>query len=544
MIWQHLPLSKLQNLVGEQTIEALNIILPLVDETSGTFHFMSDKVTLGVLADSFVSEDYFRNKKNINELLYYLPEDMFRKLCSNLSIDPKRENASKVVEKLKNNEAAFNSFIEQFGVSERFWPKEQNIIEPNFILSPPSVEQPVNFNTPFKRLKNYQHLIFEETKAKLFPVNSRLIVQMPTGSGKTRTAMEIICEFFLQAKTKTTIMWFANSSELCEQAIQCFSETWPYIGNNNVAVHRCWGGYSDNISEELENSKFNFVVCSLQTVWKRIQNNTFPSKKCSLLVVDEAHIALAETYKSSIEKVQRTSNCRILGLTATPGRSEEVESNALSGMFHGNLIGLKDPENKIENAITFLRSKSILSTIEYLELTSNSEIVDEDEEGDEYSDKLLQRLGADPNRLKLVVEGLLPFLKEEKKIILFAPSKSSSKFFSSIFTYLGFATAHIDGDTPGQTRRSIIRDFNDQKIQLISNYGVLATGFDSPKIDLVCLARPTKSAVLYSQMIGRGLRGPAVGGTEHCTILEVKDNFIGMAMETDLYNIFSDYWNN
>lgn len=543
MIWNFFPISKLQKLVGEQTIDTLSLLLPLVDDTAGTVHFMSDKSTLGVLADSFVDEGYFRNKNKLEEVLFYLPPEVFEKLCSQLSVEYNRASVPKVVEKISKNKSAFLTFANAFDLNERFFPKEQEVLLPRFISSPPSYEKPQKFFAPFKRLKDYQQAVFKDAKQKLLPENSRLIIQMPTGSGKTRTAMEIICEFFLLAKTPVTIMWFANSSELCEQAVQCFDETWTFIGNEEVAIHRCWGGLSDTDSNDLEKSKLNFFVCSLQTARARIQNKTFPVSYCNLLIVDEAHIALADTYKSSIDEVRRSSNCRVLGLTATPGRSEEIATKALSGMFHGNLIGLKDPSGKFENAITFLRSQKVLSTIEYVELNSDVPIDNDAIIENDYSDQILRKLGTDPNRLRLVVENLLPFLKSGKKVILFAPSKSSSKFFASIFTYLGFASSHIDGDTPAQTRRTIIRDFNNQNIQLISNFGVLATGFDSPKIEVVCLARPTKSAVLYSQMIGRGLRGPAVGGTEHCTILEVKDNYIGMAMETDLYDIFSDYWN-
>ena len=73
------------------------------------------------------------------------------------------------------------------------------------------------------------------------------------------------------------------------------------------------------------------------------------------------------------------------------------------------------------------------------------------------------------------------------------------------------------------------------------NYGVLATGFDAPTVDVVCIARPTKSPVLYSQMIGRGLRGQSYG-TEQCLVLEVLDNFVGQPNQDGLYSQFKDYW--
>ena len=542
MIWDYFPVSNLQKMVGEQTLDTLEMLLPTVDQTAETVHFLNDRKMLGTLVNSFADEDFFRKRENLDQCLFQLPEKDFNQLCNLLSLEPSRSSHTIIVSKLLKSSKVFQDFAALFDINERFWPKTKDIIEPFILSSPPTIGHPISFDATFKRLKSYQSIVFEEAKERLFPINSRLVVQMPTGSGKTRTAMELICEHFIEAKSPSTVIWLANSSELCEQALQCFDETWKFIGNRDVAVHRCWGSLDRNINKNLEQFDLNFVVCSFQTVWPRIQKQIFPSEKCSLLVVDEAHIAVAETYKASIEAIQQASGCRVLGLTATPGRTEDIEIRALAKLFQGNLIGLKDPRGHFENAITFLRSENVLSTVEYVELQSNVEIIHSQTIGGDFPDRLLKFLGANPQRLKVVVENLLPFLKEGKKVILFAPSKQSSQFFASIFSYLGFASAHIDGDTPTLTRRTVIREFNQQKTQIISNYGVLATGFDSPKIDLVCLARPTKSPVLYSQMIGRGLRGPAVGGTEHCTILEVRDNFVGMAMETDLYEIFGDYW--
>ena len=542
MIWSFFPISKLQKMVGEHTLDALSVVLPFVDDTAANVHFLNDKVKLGQLANSFADEDYFRNRNNLTNCLYFLPEPDFNRLCARLNLEPDRASEVKIIEKLLRSRVAFQEFAEEFEIDRRFWPRERDVLEPMLICSPPSSEKPCSFVSPFKRLKNYQNQVFEDAKTALFPINSRLVVQMPTGSGKTRTAMELISEFFLSSDKPETVIWLANSSELCEQALQCFNETWRFIGNTDVAVHRCWGGLDENINERVGQNEMNFIVCSFQTAWPRLQKNNFPSEHCGLLIVDEAHIAVAETYKKSIEAIQRSSNCRVLGLTATPGRSDGIEAEALAGLFQSKLVRLQDPQRRFDNAITFLRSQNVLSTVEYIELQSGIEVHQEGGSEGDYSDKLLKFLGAQPQRLQLVVQNLRPYLNEGKKVILFAPSKQASRFFASMFSYLGFDAAHIDGVTPALTRRTTIREFNEQKIQIISNYGVLATGFDSPKVDLVCLARPTKSAVLYSQMIGRGLRGPAVGGTEHCTVLEVRDNFLGMAMETDLYEIFSDYW--
>ena len=107
---------------------------------------------------------------------------------------------------------------------------------------------------------------------------------------------------------------------------------------------------------------------------------------------------------------------------------------------------------------------------------------------------------------------------------------------------LGIRAAHVDGEIPKGRRGAIINEFRKNKIQILCNYGVLSTGFDAPKIDVVFISRPTASVVLYSQMIGRGLRGPSIGGTEECKIVDLIDNITGFGNEDKVYEYFDEYY--
>jgi len=111
-------------------------------------------------------------------------------------------------------------------------------------------------------------------------------------------------------------------------------------------------------------------------------------------------------------------------------------------------------------------------------------------------------------------------------------------------TYLNFTCVHIDGTTDRKIRSKAIKDFKDGNVQLICNFGILSAGFDAPKTDLVFIARPTVSLVLYSQMLGRGLRGPAIGGTEDCKVITVRDNIEGYEDMDSVYSYFEDYFQN
>ena len=124
---------------------------------------------------------------------------------------------------------------------------------------------------------------------------------------------------------------------------------------------------------------------------------------------------------------------------------------------------------------------------------------------------------------------ILKILKDDKdkKILYFGTNVAQSIGMSRILEKEGYKSVAITADTPKSKRREYIRIFNDEKskdIQILCNYNVLSTGFDSPKVDTIIIARPTTSVVAYQQMIGRGLRGEVFGGTKECWIWTVGDN--------------------
>ena len=91
-------------------------------------------------------------------------------------------------------------------------------------------------------------------------------------------------------------------------------------------------------------------------------------------------------------------------------------------------------------------------------------------------------------------------------------------------------------------RNKAINDFREGKVNIIINYEILTTGFDSTNIKCVFIARPTKSVILYSQMIGRGLRGPRMGGNAYCKLIDLKDNIEQFTNECESFMHFDNYW--
>lgn len=103
----------------------------------------------------------------------------------------------------------------------------------------------------------------------------------------------------------------------------------------------------------------------------------------------------------------------------------------------------------------------------------------------------------------------------------------------------------VTGETPLRIRDRAISKFKnaDGEPMVLLNFGVLTTGFDAPKADAVVIARPTKSLVLYSQMVGRAIRGPKAGGTETCEIVSVIDPALpGFGDISEAFLNWEDIW--
>ena len=143
-----------------------------------------------------------------------------------------------------------------------------------------------------------------------------------------------------------------------------------------------------------------------------------------------------------------------------------------------------------------------------------------------------------------IMNKLLLSCREGRRILFFSCNVKHSKFITSLLTYFGIKAAHVDGGTAKHRREYVIESFRNGDLQVLCNYGVLTTGFDAPNTDEVFISRPTNSVVLYSQMIGRGLRGPTIGGTERCRISDVKDNITGFGDQVRVYHWFEEFWDN
>lgn len=541
-LWGAFGKAKLQELIGEDVIERLETVLPgLVKNYDPNLLF--EKQGLIQVFDSFFGAEALRQRKFRLELYNSLP--------------PSTIDALSAAAGVRMDGKSFEQKVE--ALSKRSWDDREYAKTASEILElppeylPPQLKPFVTDDllaaspSPYKPLKDYQFPVFTSASSKLQVPRSRFVVQMPTGSGKTRTAMELICSFLNQCPSGGIVVWLAHSEELCEQAAESFGEVWPHLAMVDARLVRCWGSNGILVANAAERT---FIVGGFAKFHGLLEKKpgclAEIGERVGLVVVDEAHKVIAPTYERVTKELIGEST-RVVGLTATPGRSvaDVGQNEALARFFFNDLITI---QSGTEEVIGYLRSKRVLSHVEYEPLRSSQKFqlsTSDHKHLERFFDLppgFLSKLGADNVRNVEIVKRLEKEAGEGRKILFFACSVDHSKFICALLKFLGFSAAHIDGNTPRSQRASAISGFRNGDIQILCNFGVLSTGFDAPKTDLVFISRPTASIVLYSQMIGRGLRGPAIGGTESCKVIDVIDNIEGFSSENRVYEYFDQYF--
>ena len=162
----------------------------------------------------------------------------------------------------------------------------------------------------------------------------------------------------------------------------------------------------------------------------------------------------------------------------------------------------------------------------------------------------IKGIGSIPARNRLILDTIREMGRTHghKKILFFGCSVEHSRLIAVLLRALhGMRTAYIDSRTDADSRAAAIEGFRSGDLEVLCNYGVLTAGFDAPNIDCVFVGRPVRSTLLYTQMIGRGMRGTRSGGTKDVVIVDIDDNFqldddSGESLEEVGWKIYRMYW--
>lgn len=408
-------------------------------------------------------------------------------------------------------------------------------------------------------LQDFQIRIKKQLLDSIFSKKSKIIVHMPTGSGKTKTVLSSLVDLNLKNKffSNNFLIWIAHSDELCDQAKNTFKDLWSHFGDQELPLIRL----KDQKIDEIKQLNKGIVICTyaklhrMRMSEKGLQILEFIRSKSKFIVADEAHMVPANTFRESIEFITKLDYSNLIGLTATPGGYYNEQTQELADYFDKNKISITDENFKElegRDAIKFLQNIGVLSEIkthqvktdfnfEFNEL-EKEKILGSFDEG--LDTELIKEMEKDVERNICIYGELQSLYEQNLNTIVFACSLKHTKLLHKICILTGMKVGKIDDKTSYQKRREIVNNYKSGEIKIIFNYGVLSTGFDAPGTKAILIARPTTSPILYSQMIGRGLRGPIFNGNKECFLIDIKDNLIGLPDEKDCFSLFNSYYKN
>lgn len=388
----------------------------------------------------------------------------------------------------------------------------------------------------------YQLRVVHKADEHLSEYPYHTIIHMPTGSGKTRTAMYVVARHLFK-HGPTAVLWLASSTELLEQAAETFSKAWEFLGDSLCDIVRCYGGRTPNLKE---NDKNMFIVAGLQKLNSMANKDaslmSFLGKYTSLIVFDEAHQAIAPSYRALIRLIQLSGkqDMAVLGLTATPGRTTDEASEELAEFFHRSKVTI---EVESEDSVEYLIREGYIARPHFKRIEYAGRIIDENLREHEYCEEDLSLLGENDGRNQVILDAAIDLLERHRRVIIFSPSVSHARVLAAVLSVneKGYMANAVTSGTPTEERKRVVNNFlkNDRVHKAICNFGVLTTGFDAPLTSAVLIARPTKSLVLYSQMVGRAIRGELSGGNKEAEVLTVVDTTLpSFCSVTESFN----YW--
>lgn len=388
-------------------------------------------------------------------------------------------------------------------------------------------------------------------RSKLDADPFRVLLHMPTGSGKTRVAMNLIADH-MRERSSAVVIWLAHSEELCQQAASEFGAAWQVLGNRKISLCRYWGDYDGDLAD----FKDGIVIAGLSKAFARLKsgdrNFLALAGRAPLVVMDEAHQAVAPTYQQLLDILVRpTTGARLLGLSATPGRSwsDLEQDERLSNFFARAKVTLK--VDGYDNPVSYLIAEGFLASPVFRRIKANANIELTYREQCLVRDtfdlpsSVLERLGRDEGRNLLVIYEIERLMQLHRRVIVFASSVEQSGLLAAVLAARGHSAASVSSLTGTAERKQAIADYlrDDETPRVLCNFGVLTTGFDAPRTSAALVARPTLSLVLYSQMIGRAMRGPKAGGNKHAEIVTVVDPSIkGFDSVESAFSNWEDVW--
>lgn len=305
---------------------------------------------------------------------------------------------------------------------------------------------------------------------------NKVLYQCPTGGGKS-----IVIAKFIEDNKDKKILFLSHKREIITQM-------YNRLSNLDIKSGFIMGSTEIDLDSKI-------LIASISTLTRDKRIESILDSKYDIIVVDEAHRIRTKSYEKVLDHLfELNKDTMLFGVTATPYRTDKKSLD----YYFESMVSSDTIEKLIEDG--FLSQYSTYTTkienIEY-EVDSNS---------DDYQITPLSKFMRKPEYLQYLVDSYKK-LGNNKQMIIFCVDKHHAKEVIKTYKLNGYnKISYIDSDTKLEERDNILEEYKQNKIQIIVCIETLTEGVDLPNTAVVQLARPTKSIILYLQMLGRGLR--------------------------------------
>ena len=311
------------------------------------------------------------------------------------------------------------------------------------------------------------------------------LLYQATGTGKTVTAV-------MDAKAAGgRVLFAAHRMELVDQALKTFTQLWPEAS-------------AGKFSEGIRDTESQVICGSIQSIALNLE--LFRDDAFDYIIIDEAHHASTETYQKILAYFRPKFT---LGLTATP---ERMDGKNILEIFKNTAHKL-DIRTAVEiGALVPVRCIRIRTNIDMTKVRFNSV---------QYNIRELDSVICVTERNRLIVSTWLDFVRD-KRTVVFCASVKHAELIAELFKAAGVAACAVQGSMKTSERKEMLAKFAEGSVKVLCACDLLNEGWDCPETEVLFMARPTMSKVLYTQQLGRGMR--TAPEKEHLMVFDFVDN--------------------
>lgn len=349
------------------------------------------------------------------------------------------------------------------------------------------------------------------------------VLALPTGAGKTRTAVSFILQHVLESRR---VLWLAHRDELLRGAWEAF-ERCESEAPRPFVVSRFDFGFKDDEPGDV-------VVASLPTLakgitaqarnFRRLFDRWGGTREPLLVVVDECHHLPASTWATTLSRIRAEHpGSSVLGLSATPTRMNEAEQRKLWRMLE-EVIHLESPLRLINEGVLARPSIEPYLAMGVTVKATRVDVAHWRKFG-EYSPSLSRKIACQKDFNTKVRQVWREGRDRWGRLLVFAANKDHARLLAKDFASEASSSGsklrvnYVLSGGKMSDRNAVIKTFRDGGLDVLVNVDICTEGTDLPEVETVFIARPVGSPISLQQMVGRAMRGPEMGGTRTCNIV-------------------------